>query len=57
MGRLLLTGADEQIFDSDLAQLNRIEQGYFYIHTAAVMNHRYARFWMAVLTENGLIPS
>jgi hypothetical protein len=57
MGRLLLTGVDERIIDKDLPLLNRIEQSYFYIHTAAAMNHRYARFWMALFTENGLIPS
>ena len=37
--------------------MRRVEQGYFYIQTAAALNHKRARFVMAVLIENGLIPS
>ena len=57
IGHLLLVGADESIFDAELPALKRVEQGYFYIHTAAALNHKRARFVMGVLLENGLIPS
>ena len=56
-GHLLLTGSSENILDKELPQLSRFEQGYFYIHTAAALNHKYARFIMAMFLENGLIPS
>lgn len=54
---MLLVGAHESIFDIDLPALKRLEQGYFYIHTAAALNHKRARFVMGVFIENGLIPS
>lgn len=57
IGHLLLVGAHDSIFDDELPALQRVEQGYFYIHTAAALNHKRARFVMAVLIENGLIPS
>jgi hypothetical protein len=57
VGHLLLVGAHDSIFDDEIPALRRFEQGYFYIHTAAALNHKRARFVMAVLIENGLIPS
>lgn len=56
-GRLLLTGEPESLQDPGLPNLGRFNQAYFYLHTAAALNHKYARFEVAILTENGLIPN
>ena len=56
VGRLLLTGEPESLNDPLLPELSRFNQAYFYLHTAAALNHKYARFEISILTENGLVP-
>ena len=38
-------------------QLTEKEDAFFHIFTAASLNHKRARFQMAFILENGLIPS
>lgn len=57
MGRLLLTGEHPLIFDNDLPELTKFEQAYFYLHTAAALNNKIGRFYMALFLENGLLPT
>lgn len=57
VGRLLLTGEPESLNDPLLPELSRFNQAYFYLHTAAALNHKYARFEISILTENGLVPA
>ena len=42
---------------SDNSQLTEKEDAFFQIFTAASLNHKRARFMMAFILENGLIPS
>ena len=44
-------------FFSDSSQLTEKEDAFFQIFTAASLNHKRARFQMAFILENGLIPS
>jgi len=37
--------------------LDKYEEAFFHIFTAASVNHKQARFMMAMLIENGLFPS
>jgi TPR repeat protein len=57
VGRLLLTGEHPKIFDESLAELTKFEQAYFYLHTAAALNHKGGRFYLAIFLENGLLPT
>ena len=56
-GRLLLTGEHQSIFDNDLPSLTKFEQAYFYLHTAAALNNKLGRFYMALFLENGMLPT
>ena len=42
---------------SDSSQLTQKEDAFFHIFTAASLNHKRARFLVAFILENGLIPS
>ena len=42
---------------SDTSQLTEKEDAFFHLFTAASLNHKRARFMMAFILENGLIPS
>ena len=33
------------------------EDAFFHIFTAATLNHKRARFFMAIILENGLLPN
>jgi hypothetical protein len=43
--------------DPSLSALSKFEQAYFYLHTAAALNNKLARFYLAIFLENGLLPT
>jgi len=55
LGYLSMYSVDGLSMEGEL--LDKFERSFFLLYTAASFNHKHARFMVAYLLENGIMPS